>query len=213
MQGRQSLWRLIGQEGWNSCIQIYLGVLGPLLLLDSDRGWGHRGLVPGGSSPAVTMAWAEGQLGFAGGESVPHPMQGCPVLDRWAGWILGDMAGGRSRRGLSPAGLRQTREGILGWMRRPGPAVEQEVGQPAPGEPCYFRVRHGHGRLGGKLEGREGTRIAWGTGKTTLALRPSVGCPVGTGWVHLPTIMSPEHRSTCKVAAASAECVSLGRRG
>lgn len=136
------------------------------------------------------MAWAEGQLGFAGGESVPHPMQGCPVLDRWAGWILGDTAGGRSGRGLSPAGLRQMLEGILGWMRRPGPAVEQEVGQPASGDPCYFRVRRGHGSLGGKLEGREGTRIAWGIGKTTLAPRPSVGRSMGTGWVHPSTIMS-----------------------
>lgn len=90
------------------------------------------------------------------------------------------MAGGRSGRGLIPAGLRQMLSGILGWMRKSGPAMEQEVGQPGPGGPCYFRVRHGHGSPGGKLEGRKGTRIALGTEKTTLVLRaPICGPPCG----------------------------------
>ena len=48
-------------------------------------------------------------------------------------------------------------------MRKSGPAMEQEVGQPGPGDPCYFRVRRGHGSPGGKLEGRKGTKIGRGT--------------------------------------------------
>lgn len=146
----------------------------------------------------MTMAWAEGQLGFAGGDSVPHPMQGCPVLDRWAGWTPGDPAGGRPGRGLTPAGLRQMLAGILGWMRKSGPAVEQEVGQPGPGEPCYFRVRHGHGSPGGKLEGREGTRIAWGTGKTTLSLRaPICGPPRGDRVGSPCPLLCPQNTRGC----------------